>query len=282
MCNLDRNFRYLPTGLRKDPMQMGRLIVRVAVAAAIMASASAAARAQNAREVLAPKGKLRVGAYLGSPLSMIRDSKTGEIHGLSIDLGKELAKRLDVPFEQVNYQRIADVLDGMKAGDVDFTVSNATPARAVDVAFSQTLLSIELGYLVPAASPIATISDLDKPGIRVGVTKGSTSETTLPKILANATLVPAQNLKRAIEMLERRELDVYATNKSILFEMSDQLPGARVLDGHWGVEHVAIATPKGRETAMEYVRRFVEEVQTSGLLSQAAERAGLRGAVKAE
>ena len=168
-------------------MQMGRLIVRVAVAAAIMASAPAAARAQNAREVLAPKGKLRVGAYLGSPLSMVRDSKTGEIHGLSIDLGKELAKRLDVPFEQVNYQRIADVLDGMKAGDVDFTVSNATPARAVDVAFSQTLLSIELGYLVPAASPIATISDLDKPGIRVGVTKGSTSETTLPKILANAT-----------------------------------------------------------------------------------------------
>ena len=48
----------------------------------------------------------------------------------------------------------------MKTGDVDFTVSNATPARAVDVAFSQTLISLELGYLVPAASPIATISDV--------------------------------------------------------------------------------------------------------------------------
>jgi polar amino acid transport system substrate-binding protein len=115
-------------------MQMGHLIVKVAVAAAIAtASASAGARAQDAGEVLAPKGKLRVGAYLGSPSSMVRDSKTGEIHGLSIDLGKELAKRLNVSFELVNYQRIADVLDGMKAGDVDFTVSNATPARAVDV-----------------------------------------------------------------------------------------------------------------------------------------------------
>ena len=127
-------------------------VVKIAVAAAITASASAGALAQDAREVLAPKGKLRVGAYLGSPLSMVRDSKTGEIHGLSIDLGKELAKRLDVPFEQVSYQRIADVLAGMKAGDVDFTVSNATPARAVDVNFSQTLISLELGYLVPADS----------------------------------------------------------------------------------------------------------------------------------
>jgi polar amino acid transport system substrate-binding protein len=257
-------------------------IVKLAVAAAIAASTPAAAAAQDAREILAPKGKLRVGAYLGSPLSMVRDSKTGEIHGLSVDLGKELATRLDVPFEQIDYQRIADVLEGMKAGEVDFTVSNATPARAVDVTFSQILLSLELGYLVPAASPIATLSDVDRPGIRVGVTQGSTSQGTIPKILPNATVVPAQNLKRAIEMFERRQLDAFATNKPTLFEMSDQMPGSRVLDGRWGVEHIAIATPKGREAALDYIRRFVEEAQISGLLSQAAERAGLRGILKTQ
>jgi polar amino acid transport system substrate-binding protein len=232
-----------------------------------------------AREILAPKGRLRVGAFPGSPLSMARDSKTGKIHGLCIDLGKDLAKRLEVAFEQVNYQRIADVLEGIKAGDVDFTLSNATPARAVDVAFSQTLLSVELGYLIPAISSIMTIADLDKPGVRIGVTQGSTSQGTLPNILPNATVVPAQNSRRAIEMFERRELDVFATNKPTLFEMSDQMPGARVLDGRWGVEHIAVAIPRGRETAMEYLRRFVEEVQTNGLLSQAVARAGLRGVV---
>jgi polar amino acid transport system substrate-binding protein len=254
----------------------------IVTAAAAAAAAAAGALARDARGVLAPKGKLRVGAFPGSPLSMVRDNKTGEMHGLSIDLGKELAKRIDVPFEQVSYQRIADVLEGMKTGDVDFTVSNATPARAVDVAFSQTLISLELGYLVPAVSPIAAISDLDKPGLRVGVTQGSTSQGTIPKILPNATVVPAQNFKRAIEMFERREFDVFATNKPTLFEMSDQMPGARVLDGRWGVEHIAIAIPKGREAAMEYVRRFVEEAQATGLLSRAAERAGLRGVVKAQ
>jgi polar amino acid transport system substrate-binding protein len=236
----------------------------------------------TAREILAPNGRLRVGAFPGSPLSMATDSTTGEIHGLSIDLGKELAKRLEVRFEQVNYQRIADVLEGMKAGDVDFTLSNATPARAIDVAFSQTLLSVELGYLIPSISSIVTIADLDKPGIRIGVTQGSTSQRTLPNILPNATVVPAQNSKRAIEMFERRELDVFATNKPTLFEMSGQMPGARVLDGRWGVEHIAIAIPKGREPAMEYLRCFVEQVQTGGLLAQAVARAGLRGVVTAQ
>jgi polar amino acid transport system substrate-binding protein len=237
-------------------------------------------QAPHARKVLAPSGRLRVGAFPGSPLSMAKDRSTGELHGLSIDLGRELARRLDVPFEPVSYQRIAGVLAAMKAGDVDFTVSNATPARAVDVAFSQTLISLELGYLVPAASPIAALSDVDKPGLRVGVTQGSTSQGTIPALLPNATVVPAQNAARAIEMFCCREIDLFATNKPTLFQMSDQMPGARVLEGRWGVEHIAI--PRGREAAMEYLRRFVEEAQTSGLLAEAAERAGLRGVVKAQ
>jgi len=171
----------------------------------------------------------------------------------------------------------------MQASDVDFTVSNATPARAEIVAFSQTLISLELGYIVPAASAIAGLADVDRPGLRVGVTQGSTSQGTLPELLPNAIVVPAQNSAHAVEMFERGELDLFATNKPTLFEMSDRMPGARVLDGRWGVEHIAIAVPKGnergREAAMEFLRRFVAEAQAGGLLARAVERAGLRGAL---
>jgi polar amino acid transport system substrate-binding protein len=263
-------------------MEIDRLLAVAMIAMAITVMTSGGVSAQDERDVLAPTGRLRVGVYPGSPTSWVQQSSTGEPHGLSLDLGKELARRLSVPFEQVNYQRIADVLEGMKAGDVDFTVSNSTPLRALDVTFSQTLLSIELGYLVPATFPIATASDVDKSGMRIGVTQGSTSERTLPKLLANATVVPAQNVKYAIQMFERRELDAYATNKPTLFEMSDQMPGARVLDGRWGEEHLAVAIPKGRDSAMAYVRRFVREAQSNGLLSKAVEQAGLRGSIEAK
>jgi polar amino acid transport system substrate-binding protein len=260
---------------------MNNCIVAAAAAVALAVSAFGAL-AQDAREILAPTGKLRVGVYLGSPTSMVRDGKTNEVHGLSFDLGKELAKRLSIPFEQVSYQRISDVLEGIKAGDVDFTVSNSTPARAATVTFSQNLLTIELGYLVAAASPITAITDIQKPGIRIGVTQGSTSQGTIPKMLPNATVVPAENYRRGIEMLEHGEIDTYATNKPTLFEMSDQMPGSRILDGRWGEEHLAVAIPKNHEAGLEYIRRYVEEVQTSGLLAQAVERSGLRGAVKAQ
>lgn len=259
---------------------MNRFVIMMA--AASLAASAFSAFAQDARQILAPTGKLRVGVYYGSPTSMVRDSKTNEVHGLSYDLGQELARRLNVPFEQVSYQRISDVLEGMKAGDVDFTVSNSTPARAAVVTFSQNLLTIELGYLVAARSPITAIADIQKPGLRIGVTKGSTSQGTIPKMLPNATVVPAENYKRGIEMLEHGEIDTYATNKPTLFEMSDQMPGSRILEGRWGEEHLAVAIPKNHEAGLEYIRRYVEEVQTSGLVAQSAERAGLRGAVKAQ
>jgi polar amino acid transport system substrate-binding protein len=254
----------------------------VMATAAVLAATASGAFAQDAKAMLAPSAKLRVGVYLGSPTSLVHDPKTGESHGLSFELGKELAKRLDVPFEQVNYQRISDVIEGMKAGDIDFTISNSTPARAAFVTFSQTLLTIELGYLVAAGSPITAIADIQKAGLRIGVTKNSTSQGTIPKLLPNATVVPAENYKRGIEMLEHGEIDTYATNKPTLFEMSDQMPGSRILEGRWGEEHLAVAIPREHAGGLDYIKSFVEDVQTSGLVERLATQAGLRGAVKAQ
>jgi polar amino acid transport system substrate-binding protein len=98
--------------------------------------------------------------------------------------------------------------------------------------------------------------------------------------LASASVVPAENLKHAIDLLARGELDAFATNKPILFEMLGSMPGGRVLDGNWGQEHIAIAIPQGQDKGMEYVRHFVDDVQANGTLLKAVSRAGLRGVIE--
>jgi polar amino acid transport system substrate-binding protein len=213
---------------------------------------------------------------------MVIDPATLQTHGVAYDLGQELARRLAVPAEYKTFQRVADIVDAIKNGEVDFTVTNATAARANDVSFSPPVIAIELGYLVPGNSPIHQADEIDRPGIRIGVTKGSTSERTLPARFKNATIVPAESVKLAIGMLGRGEIDLYATNKPTLFEMSDAMPNARILDGNWGLEHMAVAIPKGREQGLPFVATFVQDVQSSGLLEQVEKEAGLRGAVKVE
>ena len=68
-------------------------------------------------------------------------------------------------------------------------------------------------------------------------------------MLRQATVVPVANLDLARAMLTRGELSAFATNKGILNEMADRVAGARVLDGRWGEEHLAIAVPKARPAA---------------------------------
>jgi polar amino acid transport system substrate-binding protein len=242
----------------------------IALAILIIGRALGAGPAGAAGEtvVLAPSGHLRVGVYPGSPTSQVTDPNTRQIHGVTYDLGRQFAARLNVPVEYLAFQRIADVINAIKDGKVDFTVTNATAVRANDVSFSHTLLSVELGYLVPANSPIIRAEQIDGPGIRIGVTKGGTSERVLSERFKNAKITSAESVAGAINALRNGELDVYATNKAILFEMSQSLPGARVLDDNWGQEHMAIAVPKGREAGRELLDEFVRDVQSSGLLEQ--------------
>jgi len=80
-------------------------------------------------------------------------------------------------------------------------------------------------------------------------------------------------------MLATGKLEAFATNKATLFEMSDALPGSRVLAGRWGLESFAIGIPKGREAALRLVTRLVADARADGAVTRAVQRAGLRGTV---
>ena len=230
------------------------------------------------RRLLAPTGSLRVALYTGTPTSVL---KTDDLRGVGYDLGKELARRLNIPFQPIMFGKNADVLEAVKAGRADVAFTNASAERAKDMDFTQPYLVIELGYLAREKGSVALLANVDQPGVRVGVTARSSSEAVLSHDLKNAQVVPAETVGIGIQMLSAGTLDFYATNKATLFEMSDKLPGSRVLDGSWGDERHALAIPKGRDRGLPYLRSFIADAVSSGLVTAAVHRAGLRGAVVA-
>ncbi len=235
------------------------------------------------QQLLAPTGKLRVGLYLGSPLSVIRNPATGETNGVGFELGREFARWLGVPFEPVVYPGNGAVIEAVKSGRVDILFTNATAARLKEMDFTQLYLEMEAGFLVPQDSSITTFAEVDRPGVRVVVTEGSTSSATLPGLLKNAAVIRTPTISSGVELLSLGKVDVFATNKTILFEITDKLPGSKVLAGRYGVEQIALGMAKGKEAGMAYARRFVAAATSDGLVKSAAERARLRGGtVKAE
>jgi len=258
-------------------------IVALLILASALAwrGAPATAADPEPRAILAPTGVLRAALYTGTPTSILPDSKDRP-RGVGYDLGKELAKRLGVRYAPVVFSKNADVLAAIKDGTADVAFTNSSSAaRAKDMDFGPPFMDVELGYLVPKGSALTTVADVDASGLRVGVTAGSSSEATLTREFKKAEVVRATNFDAGIEMMTSGKLDAYATNKASLFEMAGKLPGSKVLEGRWGVEHFAVAIPKGRDQGMAFVRRFTVEVKSEGLVGAAIARAGLRGAATA-
>ena len=229
------------------------------------------------RQALAPTGALRAALYVGTPTSVLSDA---DRRGVGYDLGRELARRLHVPYAPMILENNVAVQAAMKAGTADVAFTNASPERMKDMDFTGTHLAVELGYLAGPKTAVKSLADVDRPGVRVGVTAGSSSQATLTRLYKNAKVVPTPTFDDGAAMLAAGTLDVYATNKANLYAMGDKLPGSHVLDGNWGVERHAMGIPKGREAGLAYARAFVADAVATGLVKKAAARAGLRGAVE--
>ena len=240
-------------------------------------SASVPSVSPQIKSTLAPTGVLRVGVYLGSPTSLVRVGPSGESFGIALELGKALGQQLGVPVQVIEFPRVAEVIVAIKDEKVDMTFTNATAARAKEIDFTAPLVQLELGILAPTNSSIKNFGDVDKQGVRLGVSQGSSSQSVLGQRLKQTMIVPVPSLEVAASKLQNNELDAFATNKGILFELNEKLSGFQVLQDRWGLENLAIAIPKGREDALPFLNVFAQKVRESGQLDLMAKRAGLRG-----
>ncbi len=261
-------------------MKTARWLIAGTVGIVIAACAAVGSAATSEiRQSLAPTGKLRVGLYVGGPTSLIQGATPDESKGVGFDLGKELARRIGVAFEPVVYPNPGGVMGGLKSAEWDIAFLGLSPERMGVLDFTAPFLIVEHGYIVPARSSISTMAAVDRPGVRIGAPQGGSVNAILVKTLKNAIVIASPNLAAGVEMLNAEKVDVFAANKANLFELADRLPGSRVLDGRIGADEITIALPKGRDAGMAYVRKYIEEAKSEGLVKAAVQRAGLRGAV---
>jgi polar amino acid transport system substrate-binding protein len=205
-----------------------------------------------------------------------KDSRTGEIRGVTVDLGKALARRLEVPFEAVEYSNPAALVKSFGTDEWDIAFLAFDPARAQEVTFSPPYMEVDNSYLVVANSKVATVEGADAAGITIAVPERSAPDLYLSRNLKAAKLIRVPGgAEAAIKALTERQADAYAENAHMLSLYAEKLPGARVLDGRYTIIRHAIATHKGKAAAADYVKAFVVEARASGSVADAIRRAGL-------
>ena len=225
---------------------------------------------------LAPTGKLRATINLGN--MVLAQGTPDAPRGVTVELSRELAKRLGVPVEFTCFDAAGKAFDAFKSGKLDIIFLAIEPVRAAEIAFTAPYVLIEGVYMVQNNSPIKSGADVDKAGVRVAVNKGSAYDLFLTRTLKSATLVRAES---GPEAFVEQKLDVVGGVKQAQQEFMKTHPGLRLIDGRFMEIQQAMGIAHGKPAGEKYLKAFVEEMKSSGFVADALKRSNQHDAAVA-
>jgi polar amino acid transport system substrate-binding protein len=241
--------------------------------------ATPAAAASDLAADLAPTGTLRAAYIATNPVQASVDPATKELRGPAAAITAALAREVGVPFIITGAKGVDGVLEAVKSGAADIGFLAFDPVRAAQVDFSQNYALAQNTYVVVESSPIRSVADVDRAGVRIGVGARDAGDYFLTRTLKAATLVRNEGGigEAVIKALLAGELEAYAGNRMRLSEAVKKAPGLRLVpDNFYGVEQ-AVIVPKGSAARLAIVEKIIDAARSSGVIAEAIARAGLVG-----
>ena len=165
----------------------------------------------------------------------------------------------------------------MERDQWDIGLIAVEPKRAEKIAFCDAYVEIEATYLVPEDSPLQSIEDVDKPGVRIAVPYRAAYDLYLTRTLKHAELHRAKGLSGAFELFVTEKLDALAGLVPALKENTENLPGSRVMDGCYTSVRQAVGTKPENAALKAFVEQFIAEAKGSGLVAELIEKHGVKG-----
>ena len=229
------------------------------------------------RAQLAPTGVLRAGINLSNFLLVTGRSETNDPTGVAPDMAREIAAALGVPVKYVPFKSPGELGDQVGKDVWDIGLIGAEPQRAEKIQFTAAYVEIEATYMVPEGSPIKSIADVDRKGVRIAVSARSAYDLWLVNNIKNATLVQVAGLDAAYEKFMSDKLEVLAGLRPGLLKDVEKAPGLKILDGKFTAVQQAVGTAKANVEGAAFLADFVEKAKKSGMVQSFIDRHKVKG-----
>jgi polar amino acid transport system substrate-binding protein len=130
--------------------------------------------------------------------------------------------------------------------------------------------------LVPPGSPITSIAEVDRKGVRIAYGARSAYGLWLQNNIKNATLMPTPG-PDAFNRFRDEGLEVYAGLRPGLLKDVEKMPGATILPGKFSAVQQAVGTAKPNTAGATYLADFVEKAKRSGLVASLIQKHKVKG-----
>jgi polar amino acid transport system substrate-binding protein len=231
----------------------------------------------KARAELAPTGVLRAGINLSNFLLVTGRTASGDPVGVAPDMAGAIAESLGVPIKLVPFKSPGELADQAGKDIWDIGLIGAEPQRAAVMTFSAAYVEIEATYMVPPGSPITSIDQVDKKGVKVVTSARSAYGLWLENNIKNAELIQIAGLDGAFNKFKDDKIDVLAGLRPGLMKDIAKMPGATILPGKFSAVQQAVGCNKPAAEGARYIAHFVENAKKSGLVASLIEKHKVKG-----
>ena len=216
---------------------------------------------------------LIVGMELSYPPFEMTDT-TGKPAGVSVDLASDLAKTLGRPVVIQN-TAFDGLIPALKTGKVDLVISSmtATAEREKSIDFSIPYVSTGLCLLLSVNTPAKAISDLDRPGMRIAVKKGTTGHLYATSFLKKAEILVLDKESAAVLEVAQGKADAFIYDQMSVYQNWQRNPATtRAILEPFQKESWAVGIRKGNDDLKAKVNAFITQYRASGGFERLGDR----------
>jgi len=236
-----------------------KLIALVAIIFSIsLYTSSANAKTTSTWEMIKSRGEIRVGVTQAPPW-FYKKPGSQEWIGLGSSVGKKMAEELGVKFKpvEVTWGTAVAALQAKKI-DIMF-VLDATPKRAMAIDFpSHPFIYYALAVLADDGLKINTWQDLNKKGMKIAVSQGTTMDTYITKHLTKATILRFPSNGEAIAAFQSRRVQGVSLFSPPLIAMRKKLGRGQIV-----MPDPVLRTPSSAGVRKENDKTFRDWVNTT-------------------
>ena len=217
---------------------------------------------------IATSGVLRVGLNMSNFLLVSSEDASGLPDGLSPDVGKRIAKELNLSCKLIKFPNPGVLADAVNDDKWDIGNIAYEKERGKTIDFSDPYVNIDANFIFRGKNNFKSNKEVDAPGIKIAVFERSAYDLWLTDNFKNAELVKASSIEESHNLFRNNKVDVLAGLKSKLIdELAVNDNFKMIMDPFTHIKQ-SIGIKKGNPEMLEFLNGFISKLIKEGYIEQ--------------
>ena len=213
---------------------------------------------------LVPTGVLRVGINMSNFLLINGKDSDGLPDGVSPDIGKRLARELNVECKLIQFKKPGLLADAVDEDMWDIGNIACEKERSKTIDFTNPYVNIDANFMFRKKDNLKTNGDINLPGIKIAVLERSAYDLWLTENFKNVELIRVNTIEESHQLFREDKVNVLAGLKPKLIEEIKSNNDFQMINSPFTYIKQSIGIKKGNPEILDFLNKFITNLIKEG------------------